>query len=122
MGRYSLVSYRNIGKFIRELRRLTTYVNTTSSDPGASGVLTPMCHTDGLYFYDQDEPEGFKDSFDDIMSEYIKSNEDWIEIETDNLTKEDIMKLLGVIKNHETPMEVQMFDDSKVMVIKQQEE
>lgn len=66
-----------VGKFIRELRSLTNYVNVTSSDPGSTGIITPFAKTDGLYFDKSSEPQ---DTIYDLIEEsndyYGKFEED----------------------------------------------
>jgi hypothetical protein len=45
-----------------------------NSDPGVSGLITPFCETNGLFFNDKNEPEGFSDSFKNDLFEYRRIN------------------------------------------------
>lgn len=47
-----------------------------SSDPGTSGVLTPFCKTNGLYFNDENEPESFKYEFEKSIYNEMKEKSD----------------------------------------------
>lgn len=59
-----------------------------NSDPGTSGVITPFCKTDGLYFDESMEPENFKYDFEKEIIENRKKNEDkmFIDVAYDNIT------------------------------------
>lgn len=46
-----------------------------TSDPGTSGVLTPFCKTDGLYFNNENEPEGFMYTFDKDINDSLKKKD-----------------------------------------------
>jgi hypothetical protein len=42
-----------------------------NSDPGTSGLITPFCKTDGLYFTNKYEPEDFKYEFEKENLNYL---------------------------------------------------
>lgn len=45
-----------------------------SSDPGSSGIITPFCKTDGLFFSEKHEPEEFINEFKLDINNYNRSN------------------------------------------------
>lgn len=59
-----------------------------NSDPGTSGIITPFCKTDGLFFDDSYEPEEFKFQFEKDVNDYRKKNSNnlFIDIDCDNIT------------------------------------
>lgn len=58
------------------------------TDPGTSGIITPFCKTDGLFFDDSYEPEEFKFQFEKDVNDYRKKNSNnlFIDIDCDNIT------------------------------------
>jgi len=44
-----------------------------NSDPGVSGLITPFCETNGLFFNDKNEPESFSDEFKKDVFDYRKN-------------------------------------------------
>jgi hypothetical protein len=59
-----------------------------NSDPGTSGIITPFCKTDGLYFDDAGEPEEFKFNFerDIIEQEKKKGDKLFIDLGYENIS------------------------------------
>lgn len=46
-----------------------------TSDPGSTRTLTPFCNTSGLYFSGENEPEGFKYTFDKDLDKYFRDED-----------------------------------------------
>lgn len=59
-----------------------------SSDPGLSGILTPMCKMDGLFFDDRDEPEEFIYNLHKEITEKISKNCD-VYFDASSLTSDE---------------------------------
>jgi len=59
-----------------------------NSDPGTSGVITPFCETDGLYFDGKNEPEEFKYNFEkDIIDRKRETSDKYfIDVGYENIT------------------------------------
>ena len=47
----------------------------TFPDPGTSGLLTPFCKTDGLFFNGANEPQEFKCLFEKEVTDFRRLNE-----------------------------------------------
>lgn len=73
-----------------------------NSDPGTTGIITPFCETDGLYFNNKNEPENFKAEFEKDLVDYFKDNSDdlyiYLDFKNDNEYYEIITKLDNINK------------------------
>ena len=58
-------------------------VSVVGSDPGVNSIITPFCETNGLYFNENNEPESFRDVFEDDLFKYRKEHESGIFIDYD---------------------------------------
>lgn len=57
----------------------------SSSDPGTSGLLSPFCNIDGLYFDKEDEPNNFSISFiEDVVNIMKKNDIEFIHVDYEN--------------------------------------
>ena len=76
------VAYRNIHpSFLGKIDLLVC----GNSDPGTSGVLSPFCKMDGLYFNNDPEPDGFIFSLIDELKTVMESEgKEYVGIEFDS--------------------------------------
>lgn len=74
-----------------------------NSDPGTTGIITPFCETDGLYFNNKNEPENFKFEFEKSLIDHFKDKTDGMFVYLDYENNEDyysaISKLDKLNKN-----------------------
>jgi hypothetical protein len=61
---------------------------------GVSSIVTPFCKTEGLFFNKDNEPEGFKRSFEKELFNYRKANEEGYFVDITDESKEKVKEVM----------------------------
>jgi hypothetical protein len=82
-----------------------------NSDPGTSGIITPFCKTEGLFFNANFEPEDFKYDFEKDVINLRKNSTDKMFIDLSSPNISDYFTMQKMFKDNNSMMEIREIEN-----------